>query len=273
MTTRHWLRLFGDQKMPTDEDLHANLEEEAAMHEEEKDRTSHYAEQRKEIDVDDVRVVMEKMDRLAHEGAGLGPPPPAEISRYGEGLTEHTIPIPHSVLTDDARDALKPTNPKDLVATTKIDLSLFPHTAVAHGALALMEGHLKYGAYNWRVGGILISVYLAALRRHIAKFENGEWEDARTGVPHLSNALACIAILIDGFEVDCIKDDRPPKHPDIAGMYDELEEKVKHLIATFPPENSPGRYTEGQHGEQNRTKALSDSVGCRGTVQTSRGNK
>lgn len=274
MKYHHWLTLYGDQEMPNDEELHANLEEEAAMHEEKKDRQSRYAEKaklrgtrpdmiiaddleepRKPIDVDDVRRVMLDMDKRMHEAAGLDPP------------------IPHSILTDDARDALKPTNPKDLVATTKIDLSLFPHTAVAHGALALMEGHLKYGAYNWRVGGILISVYLAALRRHIAKFENGEWEDARTGVPHLSNALACIAILIDGFEVDCIKDDRPPKHPDIAGMYDELEEKVKHLIATFPPENSPGRYTEGQHGEQNRTKALSDSVGCRGTIQTGRGSK
>lgn len=180
--------------------------------------------------------------------------------------------IPAQVLKQEILDDLKPTNPKDLVATTKIDLSLFPHTAVAHGALALMEGHLKYGAYNWRVGGILISVYLAALRRHIAKFENGEWADPKTGVPHLSNALACIAILLDGFEVDCIKDDRPPAHPDIGGMYDRLEEQVKHLLGVFPPENSPGRYTEQKHGEQNSTEALRDGVGSRGSISDSSGS-
>jgi hypothetical protein len=180
--------------------------------------------------------------------------------------------IPAFILREEVLADLKPTNPKDLIATTKIDLSLFPHTAVAHGALALMEGHLKYGAYNWRVGGILTSVYLAALRRHIAKFENGELEDPTTRVTHLGNALACIAILIDGFEVGCIKDDRPPAHPDIAGMYDRLEEKVKHLLKVFPPENSPGRFTEKQHGKEHSSETLRNSVGSRGTVPNRSGD-
>lgn len=193
-------------------------------------------------------------------------------SRYAEQRTKVHEQVPAQVMSDEALAGLKPTNPKDIIATTKVDLSLFPHTAVAHGSLALMEGHLKYGGYNWRVGGILVSVYVAALRRHIAKFENGEWEDEKSGVSHLANALACIAILIDGFEVGCIKDDRPPAHPDIAKMYDDLETKVKHLINTFPPESSPGRYTEEQHGSQNRSKTLSDSVGSRGAVQTGSGN-
>lgn len=216
---------------------------------EKEDRQSHFAEQRKFSD-DDLEE-MRRLNKIVEDKA-------VEIGAVG---------IPHSVMTNKARADLKPTNPKDIIATTKIDLSLFPHTAVAHGSLALMEGHLKYGAYNWRVGGILISVYLAALRRHIAKFENGEWTDAKTGVPHLANALACIAILIDGFEVDCIKDDRPPRHPDIAKMYEGLEEKVKHLMNVFPPEDSPGRYTEELHGEQNRTEAVFDRASGRRPIQ------
>src|SRR5262249_17492444 len=105
---------------------------------------------------------------------------------------------------------LKPTNPKDRIAVSKLDLSLFPATAVAYGALAMAEGDAKYGGYNWRVGGVLASVYLAAVRRHIDKWENGQWADLKSLVPHLGSALACIAILIDAHEAGMLKDDRPP---------------------------------------------------------------
>ncbi len=134
----------------------------------------------------------------------------------------------------------KDTNPKDGAATSRLDLSLFPDTALAYGALALTEGDLKYGGYNWRIAGVKASVYVAALRRHLAKWWNGEEEDPKTGVPHLASVLACVAILVDAGEMGMLKDDRPPKAP-VGYLLEEFEKKVKQLQGMFP--NGPRRFT------------------------------
>lgn len=126
----------------------------------------------------------------------------------------------------------KETNPKDAAATTRLDLSLFPDSAVAYGALAFVEGDLKYGGYNWRESGVLTSVYIAACKRHLAKYFAGEWADPKTRVPHLANALACIAVLIDSHEQGNLNDDRPPRQS--TRLYDLAQEVVAHLQATFP---------------------------------------
>lgn len=135
----------------------------------------------------------------------------------------------------------KPSNPKDRAATARLDLSLFPDTATAYGALAMTEGDLKYGGYNYRPAGVASSVYIAACRRHLAKWYNGEENDPVTGVPHLGSALACLAVLIDSLESGNLNDDRPPK-VDVSGLLSKLEGKVKHLQKIFP--NGPGRFRE-----------------------------
>lgn len=155
---------------------------------------------------------------------------------------------------------LKPTNPKDRAANHRLDLSLFPMTAIAYGALAMTEGDAKYGGYNYRVGGVLVSVYIAALGRHIDKYYNGEWADPKTRVPHLASAVACLAVIIDAHEAGVLKDDRPPK-VDMNKLLTEAEEIVKHLHELFP--NGPARYTEianelhQDRGPSSRKKAMS----------------
>lgn len=145
----------------------------------------------------------------------------------------------------------KPTNPKDRAATNRLDLSLFPDTAVAYGALALTEGDCKYGGYNWRIGGVLASVYYAACRRHLAKWFDGEWDDPKTGVPHLASAIASIAVIIDAYEHEKLKDDRPPTSCEPTELYTWAEELVGHLHELFP--NGPGRYTEVEHETHRET--------------------
>ena len=140
-----------------------------------------------------------------------------------------------------SKSDLKPTNPKDRAATSRLDLSLFPQTAIIYGALGMTEGDAKYGGYNYRVGGVLFSVYVAALLRHVFKCYNGEWTDTKTKVPHLASAMACIAILIDAYECGVLRDDRPPKAP-ILKLLDEFEGLVAHLHKLFP--DGPGRYTQ-----------------------------
>ena len=126
----------------------------------------------------------------------------------------------------------KATNPKDGAATTRIDLSSFPSSAVAYGALAFVEGGLKYGEFNWRSAGVQSSVYISACKRHLDKWFNGEEVDPKTKVPHLANALACIAVLIDATEQQNLNDDRPPKQS--VELYKRFEEIVDHLQKTFP---------------------------------------
>lgn len=127
----------------------------------------------------------------------------------------------------------KSTNPKDRAATARLDLSLFPATARAYGALAMTEGDLKYGGYNYRVAGVNASTYYAAAGRHLDDWYNGEEVDRKTGVPHLASALACIAVIIDAVECKKLNDDRPPIAP-YRELLTEFEEKVKHLQKLFP---------------------------------------
>lgn len=137
----------------------------------------------------------------------------------------------------------KPTNPKDRAATHRLDMTLFPDTAIAYGALAMTEGDSKYGGYNYRLGGVHASTYVAALKRHMAKWYNGEDIDPRTHVPHLASALACIAVLIDGYEAGVLVDDRPPiAGVGMKGLFDRFESISEHLHTLFP--NGPKRYTE-----------------------------
>lgn len=140
----------------------------------------------------------------------------------------------------------KESNPKDSAATARIDVSLFPSAAVVYGALGMAEGDLKYGGYNYRVVGVRTSVYIAACLRHLYKFYwCGEDCDPKTGVPHLGNALACLAIIVDGIESKNIIDDRPPKQS--SSLFERAETIMGGLMRIFPRKTP--RYTEIEHGD------------------------
>jgi len=114
----------------------------------------------------------------------------------------------------------KPTNPKDAAAFDKAPLHLVPASLKAYAAIALAEGLMKYGAWNWRAAGVRASIYKAALDRHMDKWWNGEDFDPKTGVPHLANAVACLAVLIDSQFQDNLTDDRPPAQPALPKFLD-----------------------------------------------------
>lgn len=125
---------------------------------------------------------------------------------------------------------VKDTNPKDAAATGRLPLHLVPDTLGIFAAIALAEGDSKYIAFNFRVAGIRASVYIAALRRHLMRYVNGEWADKKTGVPHLASVAACTSILIDGHVVGNIVDDRPPG-VDLDDCIEEAERVIAHVYA------------------------------------------
>lgn len=115
----------------------------------------------------------------------------------------------------------KLTNPKDLIGTDKLPLHLWPETATAMGCLGFLEGALKYGRSNWRHSGVRYTIYVDALRRHVNALFEGEDIDPDSGLPHLSHALACLAIIVDAQAAGNLVDDR--QYP---GGYRKLVEEL-----------------------------------------------
>lgn len=118
-------------------------------------------------------------------------------------------------------------NPKDLLAAKKCDLSVFPAIGIYHGAHAMVDGALKYGPYNWRDKAVLARVYIAAAKRHIARWEAGE-EYALEGTHNLGNVIACCALLLDAQATGNLGDDRA-KSPELLRIMDEVDAKCKAL--------------------------------------------
>lgn len=137
----------------------------------------------------------------------------------------------------------KDTNPKDVIGSGKLPLSLVPASMHAYAALAFLEGALKYGRFNWRVAGVRCSVYLDAALRHLAKFANGEYCDEDTQVPHLASALACIAIILDAELCGKLNDDRAPVQDALSTFIDtQCAYTVAHLKELFS-DRDPHQYT------------------------------
>lgn len=102
----------------------------------------------------------------------------------------------------------KPTNPKDAIGSDKLPLHLWPEAATALGCLGLLDGALKYGRANFRAIGVRSTIYVDACRRHLNAWIEGEDLDPDSGLPHLSHALACLAILVDAQAAGKLNDDR-----------------------------------------------------------------
>lgn len=124
----------------------------------------------------------------------------------------------------------KPTNPKDIIGSTKLPLNLVPDTVAIYAAMSFAEGASKYGAFNWRAAGIRFSIYYAAMQRHQKKLWNGEWADPKTKVPHLASVIACAGIIADARLCGNLVDDRPPP-ADMDRLIAECEEVVSHVCA------------------------------------------
>lgn len=120
---------------------------------------------------------------------------------------------------------LKATNPKDAIGSDKLPVHLWPETATAMGCLGLLDGMLKYGRSNWRSAGVRSSIYVDAARRHVARWFEGEDNDPDSGLPHLSHALACLAILVDAQAAGKLNDDRQVR----GGFADVLATLTPHV--------------------------------------------
>ena len=102
-------------------------------------------------------------------------------------------------------------NPKDAIASKKVNVALVPPSSIIHEAMAMENGALKYGPYNWRDKKVRATVYVAAAMRHLMEYLDGAnvSDDTDPPVHHLAHAKACCGILLDAMESECLVDDRP----------------------------------------------------------------
>ena len=131
------------------------------------------------------------------------------------------------MMTDDKA------NPKGAAGRAKIPLHLWPASATAAGSLGFLEGELKYGRNNYRATDVAASVYVAAAKRHIDAWFEGQEVSPDYKVPHLGNALACLAILVDAQANGSLIDDRnfTKREDGYAELVAELTQVVVFLKA------------------------------------------
>jgi Domain of unknown function (DUF5664) len=118
-------------------------------------------------------------------------------------MTEHDLP---RLYDPEASDQ----NPKDRASAHKPPLHLIPPSAEILEAVVMGLGARKYGPFNWRTAPIRATVYIAAAKRHLAQWLDGQNDDPESGVSHLAHARACLGILLDAQSLSKIVDDRPP---------------------------------------------------------------
>ena len=133
-------------------------------------------------------------------------------------------------------------NPKDVIGSGKLPLHLWPETATVYGCLGLLDGALKYGRSNFRAVGVRASIYVDALRRHTDLWFEGEDIDPDSGLPHLSHALACLAILVEAQTVGNMTDDRayPTRFRELLTEMTPHVDRIKQKYADREP---PTHYT------------------------------
>lgn len=95
----------------------------------------------------------------------------------------------------------------------KPDLSLIPYCAEVSLAQALMVGENKYGRFNY-TKGMSANRLIAAMRRHIGQWADGEELDQTDGQPHLGSVMACCAMLLDLQRLGRLEDDRFFRSPE-----------------------------------------------------------
>jgi hypothetical protein len=136
----------------------------------------------------------------------------------------------------------KPSNPKDVIGSTKPPLHHIPCGPLFQIGGALLSGACKYGAHNWRVVGVRSDVYYDAAMRHMMQWWEGEDVDKESGMSHLAHAAACCVILLDAAAQDKLTDNRPPKGNNPS---EAVADQIKAILANYPNPVEP--FTELTH--------------------------
>lgn len=117
------------------------------------------------------------------------------------------------------------TNPKDIQGAKKPGMSKIPPTALIALGVVHELGAKKYGKFNWRQKKVQSDVYLDAIKRHLAMYEDGLDLDEESGESHLAHVMACCAILIDAKICGKLVDQRVLSDLDTSVVYGMIKDR------------------------------------------------
>lgn len=120
------------------------------------------------------------------------------------------------------------TNPKMLVGSKALPMSLLSPVTIAYGCLGKLNGKEKYGLSNYIGTQVVMSIYIDAIKRHLAKIELGEEYDEADGVPHWGAIIANIDIIVSAQLAKTLIDDRMLS----VGQLEELK-RITPLVASL----------------------------------------
>ena len=130
------------------------------------------------------------------------------MRHFTQSAEDHHLITVHDLSRLNATDS-DGENPKDRIGQAKPPLHLIPPAAEILEAIVMGLGARKYQPYNWRTSKVRATVYIAAAKRHLAQWLDGESNDPESGVSHLAHARACLGILLDAQATGSLVDDRP----------------------------------------------------------------
>lgn len=134
-------------------------------------------------------------------------------------------------LAPEVTPEVKPSNPKDVIGSTKPPLHNVPCGPLYQIGAAMLSGACKYGSHNWRSIGVRSDVYYDAMLRHIMSWWEGETLDPESGAPHLAHVAACCTILLDAEAAGKLADNRPPV---VGNPSQAVQELVTSILQKYP---------------------------------------
>lgn len=127
----------------------------------------------------------------------------------------------------------------------KAPIHLVDKEIIIELAKILEHGAEKYGAHNWRKG-LPLSRYYSAAQRHLMAWNDGETNDADSGLNHLSHAACNLMFMIHFSKQEGNNlDDRPKLEKNASEK--TLEEQVREQFnETIPRLNGESTITRGK---------------------------
>jgi hypothetical protein len=145
----------------------------------------------------------------------------------------------------------KSTNPKDSIGVRKPRCyHVLSAPVVREVSIGMMEGAMKYGAYNYRVAGVRASVYVDATKEHIDSWWEGQDIDPDSKLNHITKAIASLCVLRDAMIQGRWVDDRPPVFIDVQDHKNEMQAVVDSLFEKYPNPVAP--YTEKEVNDKSQ---------------------
>ena len=91
----------------------------------------------------------------------------------------------------------------------KYSMSVIPPQVLAEVQVAMLEGAIKYGPFNWRETQIYYSDYYNPAFRHLMAWWEGEDNDQASQLSHITKTITSLIVLRDAMMCGTAIDDRP----------------------------------------------------------------